>query len=340
MGTNARAARMAWVLFSSACALAACNVFTGIGNFAVGDVSSPGSVSGPDASDEAQSFTDGEVEVDGSNVVEPPPCDPTTDPACMPLPEGWTLAVMIPPDAGAPPTGFSAPSVVRENPAADPGACSCASCTVKTQGTCSGNIKAKYSSGSGCGSSDPDLGNKNPGQCEKDIYDGNRGGEHNRFDAPSPQGGSCETNSTLVATKLKSAAVDIATGAERCDGGVCDARVPAPFRTCLIADSDKACPAGFAEKHVVGDAVTATCGACPACTVSTTCGGTLSIFSDSNCTSGKKTFTFGVCDDPGLSGSYNSYKYEAAITTNCTAPGGTRDATGVALSHVRALCCR
>lgn len=64
--------------------------------------------------------------------VGPPACDPSTDPACLALPDGWRL-VAVSSGAGTPPAcpqGYEAPLDVGANPTPRADACECGACTI------------------------------------------------------------------------------------------------------------------------------------------------------------------------------------------------------------------
>ncbi|MDB4938939.1 MAG: hypothetical protein JWP87_5911 [Labilithrix sp.] len=279
----------------------------------------------------------------------PPACDTKTDPACLPLPVGWTLVAMASaPDAGAPacPTGLATASDVGETPSARTDTCQCATCSVTQSASCAGAIAQAFG-GPTCPTAGTSLSNNPPGNCLQDLFTGDRTGGTNKLTLPAPTLGQC----TAAAPVLHADRVDFAARSRicddtgRCSGGFCDARVPAPFVACIAsppstADDDRACPPDFPQKHLVGAAATFTCGATCACNVTKSCTGSVTFYSDAACATGAKLVPAdGTCRDPGFTGAYLSYKATTTPATTCTVTGNST-ATNARVTPARTVCCR
>lgn len=299
----------------------------------------------------SSSGSSGEVD---TGVVDtgPPKCDPATDAQCMPLPAGWALVARTPIIGnGAPPacpSGMTKPSTAGEQPSAQGNSCSCDSCTVTAQATCSGKLTYTFGMLNVCDQTgDPlDYSNTVAGQCYTDVYHGAWLAEVNKFVLPQPTGGACTANPTAVAHSDRvsyGARSLLCDDTSRCSGGVCDARIDAPFSVCVAQNGDVACPAGFADKHVTGTTgADFDCGTCSSCTVNRApCQGAVYHYSDGNCTLDQLIIPAnGLCGGPNTGGAdLDSYKVVATSNTTCSATGSAT-ATNPRLKSPRTVCCR
>jgi hypothetical protein len=101
-----------------------------------------------------------------------------------------------------------------------------------------------------------------------------------------------------------------------------------------MADGDLACPSGLPNKHMVGTSATLSCSACP-CTLSATCSGTATFYSDSGCTNAVATVSTATCSATnGVN--YASYKWTGTTNTMCNLGAST---ASVALAGVATICC-
>jgi hypothetical protein len=290
--------------------------------------------------------------IDGSEVVDtgPPKCDPATNAECMPLPAGWSFVAR----AGATaesrpqcPSGTTGATVVREAPTARPDACTCETCTVTTPATCSGQLTYRFSTTTVTCSNDGDPNHyKNPvaGNCYQDLYTaGEWIAEQNRFDLPAPSGGVCSVTPTPRVDRVSFGATStICADATRCSGGVCDARVDAPFAACVARSGIEECPAGFSDRHVVGsEGAELDCGACPCTLNRAPCQGAVHLYTDAACTAGQVIVPAnGTCGGPETDNNrFDSYKVVATSTTTCNT-GGTTAATNARMKNPRTVCCR
>jgi hypothetical protein len=286
--------------------------------------------------------------------VGPPACDPQSDPACLPLPVGWTLvafaAFATGSDAGAPacPTGLDSASDVGEGPAARPDTCECASCTVTAPNACTGAITHEFSPPAGmCETAGAPHANNPPGTCLTDLYTGARDGNKEKLTLPAPTGGACAASAPVahddrVTFASRSRVCD---DTARCSGGTCDARVPAPFVACIAspkqaADEDRDCPAAFPQKHLVGTGAAFTCPSTCTCGVNRSCSGSVTFYANADCSGGAKLVPAdGTCRQPNFVGAYLSYRATTTPATTCTASGSST-ATNARVTAARTICCR
>ena len=93
-------------------------------------------------------------------------------------------------------------------------------------------------------------------------------------------------------------------------------------------------PAQAPNKHLAGASATVTCGDCP-CSLTVTCGGSVTFYSDPSCASALFTITDKACTLEGT-GSYGSYKWTGQPNPQCTL--GTPTAAP-SLADVSTICC-
>jgi hypothetical protein len=278
----------------------------------------------------------------------PPKCDPSTNPECVTLPEGWSFAPRAPLAGGeAPPcpSGTTNASVVQESPTTQAATCTCDTCTVTAPATCSGQVTYSFQTGFACTQAGDPTHYKNvvAGNCYQDLYTGIWAAEQNRFTLPNPSGGACAVNPTAHADRVtygeRSA---LCEGGDRCSGGFCDVRVDAPFAVCVARTGDEACPQGFPTKHVVGTGgADFDCGTCSCALTRQPCQGAVHHYDDSACTAGEVIIPAnGTCGGPNTDGAnFDSYKVVATSTTTCDTSGNTT-ATNARMKNPRTVCCR
>lgn len=280
--------------------------------------------------------------------VGPPACDPSTDPACLALPDGWRL-VAVSSGAGTPPAcpqGYEAPLDVGANPTPRADACECGACTITQPPSCSGAVQVMFSpNGQGsCESTSTTQSNNPAGQCASDMYTGDATGDRKKYTMPAPSGGACAPGAVATHTDR----VDftdrarVCDGNRRCSGSACDARVDAPYRACFSHPGGVACPAGFAEKHVVGANVAFDCAGTCGCDVATrSCAPVMNVYNATGCMGTPLSIPIdGTCRTPGFTGSYRSYKVVTTPAATCTNTGGNPLASNVHLTAPTTVCCR
>jgi len=329
-------------------ALASCATVSGLADKEVVDCpggcsddagTSPTNDGGP--TNDATSTTDAPID------TGPPPCDPAKDDACLALPAGgWTLAARTP-LVGTPPscpTGFGTSTNVGESPTAQANACACDGCTVTTQASCAGQVAHQFDSATTCANTggatfytDP-----TPGQCQTDLFTGNRMSTSNKFTLPVPSGGACTGSAAVHSDRFNwSNNALLCDATTRCSQGICDARISAPFALCVAHEGATQCPAGFTDRHVVGTQGDADCSASCGCSLNRApCAGTMSHYTDANCTNGIVTHVAnGMCLATALNGTFLSYKVIAASVTSCSA-NGSSSASNARPKDPRTICCR
>ena len=285
----------------------------------------------------------------------PPPIDASGCDAaagCVVVPNGWTLVAIDTTQTAACPTGFTAggPTNVVEGPNAPPSACGCATCSVTTPPSCeNGAIGVTFDFGGppSCNlPGQPSQMNNNPaGACGTDLYTMGIGGYNLRYKPPGPTGGACGPGAGVVqkqnvtyAGKARLCQPDNAAAAG-CTGNDCRPILPAPYRACISGAGNQTCPAPYTVTHHVGTDVTYTCGGC-ACTLSATCQGSLTLYSDGNCQNGAHNVAVDdVCRPPGANGPFNSYKYAGSPTVVTCLDGPAAPPAGLALTSQLTICC-
>ena len=154
---------------------------------------------------------------------------------------------------------------------------------------------------------------------------------------PPPVVGVCSAEGKPDLTSLKATLGRVCDAPADCSGIVCGG----PKR-CVAQAGDVACPAGFANKTLVGATVSAKCEACGACKADVQCDGTLSFFSDNACTMGQVDMPAdNMCvARPVNSGGvvYHAYTYKGSVkSATCTPPPDTKGAPS--LDGVTSVCC-
>jgi hypothetical protein len=124
-----------------------------------------------------------------------------------------------------------------------------------------------------------------------------------------------------------------------CVGAICDGGA-----VCVASDGDVDCPAGFPTKTLVGGSATATCGACGAtCLATGTCSGTLSFFTDQQCTTGQVDFAAdGQCKANVASTTtpYYSYSYAGKLVSSACAGQPPTSTATASLDKPVTVCCK
>ena len=287
---------------------------------------------------------------DGSSLladVSAPAVDGCSSTGCFVMPSGFSLVAYGATAKGlACPTGFTGPADTVEGPAVGASACTCG-CSVTAQPSCATGMIPGHFAGAGallCDSVGGSLANNG---CGTDGYLGPFGtGNEHRFTPPPASGGTCQATANKDPGKLTYAAqgrLCQAAVVPECEGKVCLPAAAAPFRACIAAPGDIACPAGFAIKHLLGGSASFTCSAGCTCGVTATCKGKLSYFATADC-SGAVGMTVQVDDachaTDAAGASFGSHVYVPFTPANvgCTKTGST-SASAPALSNATTVCC-
>ncbi len=252
-----------------------------------GDVPKGGGDDRHSANQDAAPTFDGGGGVDEDAGPPPPTCQ--TD-ACA-LPAGGTdFGVVLYGDRStACPTGFDATDLI-EKPT---GACACGGCSVTGVNCNTGTIPTNYSSNNGCGTNGAPA-QANNGNC---LNDQGLWGEWASVEPPAAVGGTCNVQpSTVNKAAFTTTPVRICTP----QSGICAAEFCAPppsLQACSIHNGDVSCPAGAPNKHLLGSDFTPSCAACGCSVTKKLCGGTLVIYSQSNCSNSgsQRSLTVNTC---------------------------------------------
>jgi hypothetical protein len=264
---------------------------------------------------------------DGGMEAAPVSCG--TELCAFAAPPEWQLVTLGPRTIPCP-SGLTARDVVRD-PAAAPGACGCAACSVAPQACANPTLQTVQKDAQGACVVDTAALSANNAAC-------------------TAFGGSLLASTGVRPITLKPACSAAGMGVPEaaatparlctpdpaCTGAACGA-LPAGMRTCIDHAGDVTCPASF-TKTLVADSVAVACPPC-GCTVDVACPGTLTFYGDTSCTTNPVVVdASGVCImKPGP---VSAYRWAPATPTlsNCVAaPGGAP--TSVTPIAPRTVCC-
>jgi hypothetical protein len=271
---------------------------------------------------------------------------------CVAVPPGWSLVAFAPSQSSPCPTGFdmAAATDLVEGPTAA-GACGCGACSVTTAPNCaSGTIGVTfdydttvYAGTCYMAATPATLSNSPPGSCLTDIYNGDYSTYDAKYTSPAPSGGVCSAPAVNNAGALTYAARDRACtpdsdAAAGCSGDQCQPALSGAYQACIASPGSVTCPPGpLAVAHHVGTSATATCEACP-CTISGTCTGTMTLFTDVNCKKGATSVPANTCEFVGT-GNYKAYEYAGGNPKNVACKAGAAPAPAIALDSEATICC-
>lgn len=285
------------------------------------------------------------------------PCDGA--PGCVSVPLGWSLVAFAPDQTTGCPAGFTTPTNLVESPNAA-SACTCGSCGVTGQPSCaSGTVGVYYDYvglGAGaCGTPGmvPQLNNDPAGACGSgsDVYHG----DYSRFDVayvpPPSTGGSCSApgsgSGKVTYGARDRTCVPSSAQSAGCYGSLCAPSLSSPYSACIMQSGTTTCPPGpLGVLHLAGTGASFGCSDC-SCSVSATCTGSITLYTDSKCTKPGVTIPAnGSCNRiSSLPNSANTTTFGAYIYTpdppasvQCTASGSS-SAENVALQNTVTICC-
>jgi len=311
----------------------------------------------PDMDSGATSHDAGPLTGDAARPPEdgggPNPCGAPGNP-CPAVPAGWALVAFAPAQSSPCPPGFeSAPaSDLVEGPAAA-SACSCGACTVTTPPSCASGAVAGYFDYNAtvyagtCYMPDqmPLLSNDPPGACLSDVYQGTYTTFDVRYNAPAPTGGVCSAPAVPNSGALTYSARDrVCTpndvAAMNCSGTSCHPNLTGAYEACIVAPGNVACPPGpYSVAHAVGSSGSFACADC-GCTITSTCSGTLTLYSDAKCQKGAYPIATGVCVGVSSSATFEAYEYKSDPPTKVSCQAGApAPAQNVALVGPETVCC-
>jgi hypothetical protein len=222
---------------------------------------------------------------------------------------------------------------------------------VTAQPSCASGPVAVHVGGMGnggnCGTSLTPLSNNPPGACGTDVSPGVANFQHLQvsYTPSGPTGGTCDSGGQGASSALTYAAQDRlcspdSPAAAGCSGNACTPSVPAPYLFCVARSGTQSCPAPFTQQHIVGNNVTFSCSSCK-CTVTSTCSGTVKLFTDLGCNRGEIDVTAdGACHDPmAMDPAYLSYQYVPDTPQASCQVTGTSTAQNVVLMNTQTVCC-
>jgi hypothetical protein len=125
-----------------------------------------------------------------------------------------------------------------------------------------------------------------------------------------------------------------------CAGTSCHPNLTGSYEACIVAPGDVACPPGpYTVARAVGSSGSFTCADC-ACKITSTCSGTLTLYSDANCQKGAYPIATGVCVGVSSSATFEAYEYKAdppaKVSCQAAAPAAAQN---VALVEPETVCC-
>jgi hypothetical protein len=282
---------------------------------------------GGDAGADATSLGDGNGSYDaprgdGGQEAAPPACK-TLDAACVgPIPAGWQPVGVS--DAGCP-AEFDAHTLLV-NPRVGNGGCGCGACQVVGAYGC-GSVSV--SGGNTC--MDPTLVVAPPGVCTP------ASAQHVEGYPPAVTGtvGCVAPNDAGTGATTDPLTVCV----PGCAADYCG--LPSP---CIMADGDKACPAGFTRHLRAGTGVDPGCAPC-ACEAGAPgpCTGTVTVFDNATCDDSGSSATYGI----GTCNQFSTQNNYAAVLAQvvpplvgCNPAFETGDVGDASLTGVKSICCR
>jgi hypothetical protein len=223
----------------------------------------------------------------------------------------------------------------KENPIASERACPCVSCTVDEPPECAVGTIPTFFGGQACTTTGVVLDNPNDGAC--DVFQGG-GILQSYFKATPPppsSAGTCSSVATPDDAAVSATAVRLCVAT--CEGSLCGV---SGVTDCIAADGDVGCPSGpFESRRVVAASVSVSCASCP-CTVSATCSGVLTCYSDQSCAEQVAALPVdGTCNATGANQvPIGSYAYAATAQASCT--NEPFAAATIVVEDVQTVCCK
>lgn len=261
--------------------------------------------------------------------VDPRTCDASR--CNLVIPDGFTLMTAAD-GAGACPSGFEKRTLITD-PVATQGACTCA-CNVTQKPDCTkGNIARglDYQNQPSC--STPGTTLPANGSCTPLWQAISTQGWHYSASL-EPSGGACTFDAKVDDSKVASQPLALCEAPANCPGAACGANA------CIGKAGDVACPASFPNKRIAGTKANVACSTCGACTLDAKCDGTLSMFTDQNCTYGQTDFPVdGSCNANQYVRTFYSYAFQGSLKkADCSAaPPSTATAS---LDQPTTVCCQ
>jgi hypothetical protein len=309
-----------------------------------------------DGGDDAPSDTG---TIDSDTGTQGTPCDGSAG-CAVNVPPGWSLVAFAADQTAGCPAGFTSPADLVESPNAA-AACTCGSCSVTGQPSCaSGTVSVYYDYVSSrtytCNLPGmvPQLNNNPPGACGSgsDVYHGNYSVYDIAYGPPPSTGGSCSapgsaTGAVTYGAHDRTCAPSSAQAAG-CDGSTCAPSLPSPYSACIMQSGTTTCPPGpLGVLHVAGTGSSFGCSDCN-CSVTATCTGSITLYTDSKCTKPGVTIPAdrscnqitSLSNAAGTNYTFGAYIYtpNPPASTKCTASGSS-SAENVTLQNTVTICC-
>lgn len=276
---------------------------------------------------------------EGGGAGALPACDAQATDCKDAVPAGWERLGFAPDRATPCPSGFMEVDLTVD-PVLGADTCACAECQVTNPPSCAaGSVSTFYDDGDAtCSKSGLVLTNSPPGGCNKFTPEGYAGmlHAHQLFPPPPPEGGECSLTASPDAGQVKWTEGRLCIPeSDACEFELC-AGTPG-YSECVRTDGDVDCPAAYSTKLAAGDASGLACGAC-GCSVDAVCEGTLEVYTDTNCTTGKLAITVdGTCVPVSSVETYARYKYLGAVASATCAPEAPAAST---FTPAQTICCK
>jgi hypothetical protein len=269
----------------------------------------------------------------GGNTLDAGPCDAKCG---INVPNGFTLVAATTDRTQACPQGWTTHDIVGDPKLAD-GACSCA-CNVSQKPTCNtGSILRHLDNVTnpvcGTGATTIMLTGQSCSVLPNYIY---ASGAHYSAMLP-PTGGVCSWDAKADPQKVMAREARVCDVPANCQGAVCGAK-----NVCVVTNGDLACPPTFPVKSLIGASANVECSACSACKVEATCGGTLSLYTDYQCATGKTDFPVdGSCNkNPAQNVAFYSFGFQGSVAkSDCSGPAPMSAGTAK-LVQPQTMCCQ
>lgn len=255
------------------------------------------------------------------------------DASCLgkPVPDGWQpIAIQAGANAGCGDGGFTF-TPLETDPQLAPGACTCSGCSATANWTCGASIKVGQVGNTDCLAETYDA---SASACIATAHS-SMGLYLTRYGNPSCSGGQLTGSQDASTTPIT------ACTPQSCDTDFC-AMGNRGFKLCIYnaSVSDGGCPSDFPAGRLVGPSASVTCDSCQQCGLANPdagCAGSITAFSNNNCT-GNNQGTTVACTDVGQV--YNSVFYDAgaAPVPSCGGPGGPTSGKAT-LDQPTTICC-
>ena len=285
---------------------------------------------------------------DGGNDVGPT-CNLQTSVCAPAAPSGWTYTIYDPDNRNACASGYGSPNDVQEGIDAGAAACSCG-CTTTNPDCHSGTLAIQAGFNNTCNNINMQTDVADAG-CNTLTTSFTTSNNNVAVTGPTPVGGSCTPSASqtipAVGYAHQGRTCELEAGAPGAGCGAGEACIPSPgtFGTCISQAGDVACPAdaGFPTQHTIGSKVTDTrgCTACGCTFDAGSCGGTLTLWTDTGCANNATAIpaTSTCTKANGNNRTWHGYSYVPQTTASCAGTAVAPDG-GVAFSDVTTVCCK